>query len=108
MSKPRPLKTSEKKYQDYLLRDIIWEYDNEPEKFWKHSFTVWLSEFTSFCINADNGSDALDIAADLAEEEGWMGLFIDNPTEKDYEEQPTCGNHCLVLSSENWRIIQND
>ena len=79
-----------------------WDYENEPVKFWKYSYHVYLNEFDTdgMYINADNEQDALDYAIDIAEEKGWMGLFIEDPTEQDYEEQISGGNHGLVLSGE--------
>ena len=86
-----------------------WEYVNEPVKFWDHSYEVTLSEFSDeIYVNADNEQEALDFAIDYAEEQGWMGLFIDEPTEEDYETQISGGNHGLVLSSDNVFITQID
>jgi hypothetical protein len=90
------------------------QYDNEEEKFWKHSYKVSLSEFDNgFTINADNEQDALDYAIDLAEEKGWVGLFLDqndivDMTEQELGEHTSGGNHGLYLSSMNWRIDQLD
>ena len=85
-------------------------YVNEDEKFWKHSYQVYLSEFdlNGICVNADNESDALDYAIDYHEEKGNMGLFIEYPTEEDYNTQLCGGNHCLVLSSDNITIQKLD
>ena len=86
-----------------------YEYINEPEKFWKHSYLVCLHEFDSgVVVNADNEQDALDYAIDWAEDHNWMGYFIEEPTEEDYKTQITGGNHGLVLSSDNVTIKQLD
>lgn len=84
------------------------QYDNEVDKFWKHDYHVYLHEFhyPPFKINADNEADALDEAIDLAEELGWMGCFIENPTDYDYDTMTSGGNHGLVLSSENWLVAK--
>jgi hypothetical protein len=76
-----------------------WEYENEPVKFWKHSYMVCLNEFDveEMYINADNEQDALDYAIDIAEEKGWMGLFIENPTKEERDEHVSGGNHGLLL-----------
>jgi hypothetical protein len=87
-----------------------YKYVNEDEKFWKHSYKVFLHEFDydGIIVNADNEQDALDYAIDYAEEQGWMGLFIENPTEEDYETQLVGGNHSLVLSSDCWLVAVLD
>ena len=96
-------------YIDENGEEAFWEYVNEPVKFWKHSYNVLLSEFSDeIYVNADCDQDALDYAIDYAEEQGWMGLFIDNPTDEDYETQMSGGNHSLVLSSDNVFITQID
>jgi hypothetical protein len=86
------------------------KYINEEEKFWRHSYKVHLSEFdlTGVCVNADNESDALDFAINYHENQGHMGLFIDNPTEEDFDNKLIGGNHSLVLSSDNIIITQLD
>ena len=78
------------------------KYVNEESKFWKHSYRVHLNEFDvdGILVNADNESDALDYAIDFAESQNWMGLFIENPTEEDFETQMIGGNHSLVLSGD--------
>jgi hypothetical protein len=89
-------------YLDENGEEAFWEYVNEPVKFWGHSYEVILSEFSDeIYVNADNEQEALDYAIDYAEEQGWMGLFIDEPTEEDYETQIVGGNHSLVCSSDN-------
>ena len=95
---------------NHTARPENWEYDNEEEKFWKHSYQVYLHEFDmmGYYVNADNEQDALDFAIDLAEEESLVGLFIENPTEEDCENHVGGGNHGLVLSSDNWSITLLD
>lgn len=46
---------------------------------WKHVWDVYLCHLSSAIrVNADNISDALDEAADYADERGWEGYFIDD------------------------------
>ena len=90
------------------------KYVNEEEKFWKHSFNVWLSAIGKpICVNADHEQDALDYAVDYAEEQGWSGLFVDEEDIKhDSHENEIdiirAGNHSLALPAEEVHIKQID
>lgn len=86
------------------------KYINEETKFWNHSYRVHLSEYSNggLLVNANNEQDALDYAIDYAEEQNWMGLFIENPTDEEMESHITGGNHGLTLSSENITIEKVD
>ena len=90
------------------------KYVNEKEKFWEHSYNVWLASIGGpVCVNADNAEDALDFAVDYAEERGWIGLFLDSgeiETDKDGNEIDVvrAGNHCLALPIEEIHIDQID
>jgi hypothetical protein len=94
----------------------MFQYVNETEKFWKHSYRVHLSELDpdGILINADNEQDALDSAIDYAESQGWEGLFLDDADihelENDgyLEEHISGGNHGRYLSSLNVTITQLD
>ena len=111
MSKYHYMPTYEKRAEeDFYKNGKSWQYKNEPEKFWKHSYRVHLSELDTdgMFINADCEQDALDYAIDIAEENKWMGLFIENPTEEEMESHMGGGNHCLVLSSDNISITKVD
>jgi hypothetical protein len=92
-----------------------YEYINEESKFWNHSYSVTLSEFSDpLIINADNDQDALDYAIDYAEEKNWMGLFLDDSDIAELEndgfldEHISGGNHGLYLSSLNVDITMLD
>ena len=91
----------------------LFKYVNEEEKFWDHSYKVILSQFdpSGIIVNADNEQDALDYAIDFAEEQGWIGLFLDQDeiTRLDPNEQENLifgGNHGLALSWEDGPIIE--
>lgn len=86
---------------------------NETEKFWKSFYLVSLTQCLSWdsaiCVNADHEQDALDYAVDYAEEQGWLGYFVDETDvrhDKHGEEIDTirAGNHCLALNMEEVNI----
>lgn len=88
-----------------------YEYINEQEKFWDHSYKVYLSEYIEpLTVNANNDQEALDIAIDHAEKQGWEGLFLTADQVEEKEEEGTIedyisgGNHGRYLSSFNVRI----
>lgn len=93
-----------------------YNYVNEEEKFWKHSFKVHLHEFDTegILINADHEQDALDYAIDYAEEQKWEGLFLSNEQIEELEKEGfledyiSGGNHGRYLSSLNVTIIKLD
>jgi hypothetical protein len=86
------------------------KYVNEEEKFWKHSYRVYLHDTEGLLINADNEQDALDYAVDYAEEQGWVGLFLDETELEeaiaDNEDIIFAGNHGLALSSSDYIHIK--
>ena len=86
---------------------LQWEYCNEEEHFWDNAYAVSLATIGGyFLVNADTAQDALDSAIDCAEERGYMGYFIDNPTESDYETATIGGNHGLAVPEGEVHITQ--
>ncbi len=91
-------------------------YVNEEEKFWKHSYRIHLQEFDTegILVNADHEGAAWDYAIDYAEKQGWEGLFLTPEEIEEYENDGTIGdymsggNHCRYLSSLNYRLVQLD
>jgi len=88
------------------------KYINEDEKFWKHSFHVYLTQIGEpLCVNADHAQDALDYAVDHAEEKGWMGYFLNEEdiASGDYlDDMIVAGNHGLTLVAHEVHIEQLD
>lgn len=91
------------------------KYINEEEKFWAHSYLVYLHELSDeLLVNANSEQDAIDEAIDYSEEQGWMGLFLDDEDIQELEaegylEEHMCGgNHCLYLSSLNVHVKKID
>lgn len=94
------------------------QYVNESEKFWKHSYRVYLVQQAcdGIIVNADHEQDALDFAIDYAEKQGWEGYFLDNDEideriDKDTGEvmDAVCGgNNCRYLNSYEIRIEKLD
>lgn len=60
-------------------RHLGWQYANEAEESWKDSYLVSFDNHTNIAIliNADSPDDALDAAADFAQEMNWKGYFVD-------------------------------
>ena len=90
------------------------EYVNEQEKFWNHSYKVWLSEFNDLLINANNEQDALDYAIDHATAQKWEGLFLTQEQVDEIEQEGflgdyiSGGNEGRYLSSFNVTIEKLD
>ena len=94
---------------DALPKGGPYEYANEDEHFWSQAFAVSFADVggTWFIINADNEQDAVDAAADVAEERGYKGYFLDPEEESEHEGDVTnVGNHGLPIKASELHIQQ--
>jgi hypothetical protein len=86
-------------------------YANEEERFWKRSYVVGFDDHTStgILVNADHDDDAVDAAADFADEMGWEGYFLDEKDIEDDDDVLRVGNYGRpVDGSQLWiRTIPN-
>lgn len=66
-------------------RSKEWQYANVEHKAWRRSYLVSFDDHTNYgiLVNADAEDEALDYAADFAEEMGWEGYFADNIDDPD-------------------------
>ena len=83
---------------------MTYKYVNEDEKFWDHSYNVSFASClgwdSAICVNADNEQEAVDFAADHAQEQGWVGYFIDDEDLAEHEEF----NDVLYVGNCGWPI----
>ncbi len=77
---------------------------------YNHVYLVTLAVIVSpTLVYADNEQDALDIYADFAQAQGWIGLFLDDETRADleqYNEVEYLGNNGLPVNSSEVFIKQ--
>jgi len=92
-------------------------YVNEESKFWAHSYLVSFASClgweSAICVNADNEQDAIDAAADYAEEQGWVGYFLDeaDPWVQElagFGEVSFVGNHGLLIQDTELHVRRLD
>jgi len=88
-----------------------WQYANEENETWQRSYIVSFDDHTNYgiLVNADNESDALDVAADFAEEMGWEGYFVDDSDDDEDEDDETyefVGSYDRRVRSEEIKIFE--
>lgn len=85
-------------------------YANEEEKFWKHSYVVGFDNHVNIgiLVNADHDGDAVDAAADFAEEMGYEGYFLDEKEIEDDEDVLRVGNHGRPVNGGELWVVEVD
>lgn len=84
------------------------EVNPDEKDIWNRQFNVTLNPLTeTMHVYANCASDALDEAADYAEEQGWMGYFLDQEDLDNQHEDDVCyvGNHGLPMLSHEIHIV---
>jgi hypothetical protein len=91
-------------------RRLGWQYANEAEESWRHSYLVSFDNHTNtaILINADDEGDALDAAADFAQEMNWKGYFVDEEEVHDQEIEDEEEEGIERVGNEGWPVRSDE